>query len=253
MKSTLIAGLAGTSLLVLSACSNDNNSTPPLTGAFRLVNGSSDSNGLSASATSGFPSTATVNFDSAGSIVDAPEGGYNVQVKPGSGNQFTVNNVSIDHNNLTTLFTYGSSVAGTANGFVAEENLGTPSSGNFTFQFANDTSQTATAALSVYLVKLGAGISGVQPAVPAVNAASASQGASIPAGTYEIIVTNGTSVLYDSGSTQAGIVLPTPNTNVIQIGALDATSAQATANGSPITLILMDNNGGETLHLNGQN
>lgn len=252
MKRTLIAGLAGSTLLGLFACSNSNNSTPPLTGAFRLVNGSSDSNGLSASATSGFPSTATVNFASAGSIVDVPNGGYNVQVKPGAGNQFTVNNVSIDHNNLTTLFTYGSTVSGTANGFAAEENLGTPTSGNFTFQFANDTTQVATSPLSIYLVKVGGGISGLQPVAQA-NAAAASQAVAVPAGTYEIIITNGTSVLYDSGSTKAGVVLPTPNTNVIQIGALDATSAQASADGSPITLIVMDNNGGETLHLNGQN
>jgi len=253
MKRYLIISLVGSSLLGLFACSNDNNSTPALTGAFRLVNGVSDSSGLSASASSGFASSGTVAFDAAGSVVDVPDGGYNVQLTPGSGNEFTVNNVSIQHNNLSTLFTYGSVIAGTANGFVAEENFGTPPSNDFTLQFVNDTTQATTTALSIYLVPIGTSIGTAQPAAQA-NAANASQDVSFAAGTYEIIVTDNGVTVYDSGSTGAGIVLPTPDANVIQIGALDATAAQASANGgAPITLLVMDNNGGETLHLSGQN
>jgi hypothetical protein len=259
MKRYLVLSLIGSTLLGLYACSG-NNSTPPLTGAFRLVNGVSDSNGMSASATSGFPSSGNVDFDAAGSVTDVPDGGYNVQVTPGAGNQFTVDNVGIQHNNQSTLFTYGSALAGTAKGFVAEENLSAPStSGDFTLQFVNDTSQPTTAALSIYLVPAGSSIASVQPLATA-NAASASSDISVPAGTYEIIITNGTTTVYDSGSTEPGIVLPTPDTNVIQIGALDATATQAEppaagpgSYGSLITLIVMDNNGGQTMHYNGQN
>ncbi|MDR3416232.1 MAG: hypothetical protein P4L83_08600 [Nevskia sp.] len=255
MNRYTIPSLACVSALALSACSNSNNSTPPFAGAFRLVNGVSDSNGITASASSGFPSTGTANFDTAGSTVNPPEGGYNVQLFAGGSSTpfFTVNSVSIDHNNLTTVFTYGTISGGTAKGFAAEENLGQPTSGNFTLQFVNDTTQATTASLNVYLVKPGSSITGVQPAAQA-GAASASTAAAFAAGTYEIIVTNGVSTVYDSGKTQAGVVLPPVNTNVVQIGMLDATSSQASQyGGSPVTLLLMDNNGGETLHYNGQN
>jgi len=258
MKRYLIGALAGATLLGLFACSNNNNSTPPFTGAFRLVNGTTDSTSISASATSGFTSVGG-NFDSAGSTVNPPEGSYNVQLtESGASGPFTtVDNVQIQHNNVTTLYTYGTIGGGTANGFAVEENLTAPSGSNFTFQFVNDTTQSATATLDVYLVTPGAGISGAQP-VASVNAGAASTATPISGGKYEIIVTNGTSIIYDSGSGQAGVVLPNTDTNVIQIGALDATAAQAApvASGgadSPITLMITDNNGGEALHLNGQN
>jgi len=254
MKRYLIISLVGSTLLGLFACSNNNNSTPPFTGAFRLIDGTTDSTSISASATSGFTSVGG-NFDSAGSTVNPPEGSYNVQLtESGASGPFaTVNNVSIDHNNLTTLYTYGTIGGGTANGFAVEENLGAPSGNNFTFQFVNDTTQTATATLDVYLVTPGAGIGSTQP-LGTVKAGAASTATGVPAGTYEVIVTNGVTTVYDSGST--GIVLPNPDSNVIQIGALDATAAQAApvASGgddSPITLIVIDNNGGEKLHLNG--
>ncbi len=255
MKRYLIVSLVGSTLLGLFACSNNNNSTPPFLGAFRLINGTTDSTSISASATSGFGSVGG-NFDSAGSTVNPPEGSYNVQLtESGASAPFaTVNNVSIDHNNLTTLYTFGTLASGTANGFAVEENLGAPTGNNFTFQFVNDTTQTNTATLDVYLVAPGAGIIGATPAA-SVKAGAASTAAGVPAGTYEVIVTNGLSKVYDSGST--GIVLPTVNANVMQIGALDATAAQAApvasgGDGSPITLIVIDNNGGETLHLNGK-
>jgi hypothetical protein len=253
MKRYLLAPtLCGAGLLALAACSNDNNNTPPFTGAFRLVNGISDSSGITASATSGFPSTGTANFDTAGSTVNPPEGGYNVQLFNGgsSSNFTTVNNVSIQHNNLTTLYTNGSINSNTAAGFAVIENLGQPASGDFTFQFVNDTTQTGTATLDVYLIKPGVGISGAQP-VATVQAGNASQAAAVTAGTYEIVITNGTSTVYDSGTT--GIALPTPDTNVMQLGALDATSSQSSQYNAPITLLVMDNNGGETLHFSGQN
>jgi hypothetical protein len=253
MNRYILTGLAGAALLAVSACSNDNNNTPPGTGGFRVVNGISDSSNLSASATSGFPSTAGVDFDIASSIVDPPEGGYNVQLfNNGSSSSFyTVNNTSIQHNNITTIYTNGSIDSSTGSGFAVIENLTAPSStSQFTFQFVNDTTQSTTSTLDIYLVSVGAGISGAQPTATA-GAGTASTASPETGASYEIIVTNGTTTLFDSGA--SGITLPTTDANVMQIGALDATSAQASSYGnSPITLIITDNNGGETIHYNGK-
>ena len=252
MKQVSIGALLGTVLLGLAAC-NDNH-TPPFAGAFRIANGIGDSNGVSASATSGFPSTAAVNFDSAGSIVAVPDGIYNVQLFDGSsGNPFnTVNNVSVSHNNLTTLFTSGSISGGTGSGFAAVESLSQPASGQFTFQFANDTTRALNTPLDVYLIAPGSTILG-KSAIASANSGSAANAVAVPAGTYEIVVASGGVPVFDSGATNSGVVLPPVNSNVVELGALDATSAQSSGTGSTITLLLMDNSGGETLHLNNQN
>ena len=179
--------------------------------------------------------------------MQVPVGGYNVQVA-NDGNAFTtVDNVKIDHNNLTTLYATGS--IATPGGFSLEENLTAPSSGNFTFQFVNATTQTATGTLTIFLVPSGSTLASTQPAVAAVKAGAGSDTASIKAGTYEIVVTDGATTLYDSTT---GIALPDPNSNVIQVGAIDANTSQSSKNnGSPITLVITDNNGGETQHFNG--
>jgi hypothetical protein len=249
MKRILIGGLAGAALFGLSACNNDNH-TAPFSGEVRVVNGIPDSGSISASATSGISNTAGVGFDGASSTVTVPEGGYNVQLSNNNNHFATVNNVSVDHNNITTLYARGSINGSTGTGFAAEENLTAPASGNFTFQFVNGTAQDATRSLSIYLVPVGGGI-GTHPAVATQNAGTASGSLSVAAGTYEIIVTSGTTPLYDSG-TSGGITLPVPNTNVIQIGALDGNASQQSADGSPITLIITDNIGGATLHHNGK-
>lgn len=248
MKRILIGALIGPALLGLSACNSDNN-TAPLAGAFRVVNAVTDSDKVTASATSGISNTDQTGFGSASSIVQVPVGGYNVQVA-NDGNTFTtVDNVKIDHNNLTTLYATG--IISTPGGFPVEENLNQPASGQFTFQFVNATTQSGTATLTIYLVPVGKGLTGAQPAVAATKAGSGSATASLAAGTYEVVVTDGTTTLYDSGAT-TGIALPDPNSNVIQIGAIDASSAQSSKNnGSTISLVITDNNGGEAQHFNG--
>lgn len=248
MKRILISALVG--LALLAACNGSNN-TAPFTGKFRLVNGISDSGSITASATSGFSNTPGTGFDTASSTVTIPEGGYNVQLS-NDNNMFTkVNNVGIDHNNLTTLYTRGSINASTGSGFAVEENIGQPDSGKFRFQFVNDTTRGATNSLSIYLVPVGSGIGGAS-AIASVNAGAGSTASDIAAGTYEVVITAGTTPIYDSGAT-GGIVLPPPGSNVVQVGALDATTAQTTADGSLVTLLITDNTGGETLHLNGHN
>jgi hypothetical protein len=250
MKRILIGALIGPALLGLSACNSDNH-TAPLAGDVRLVNGIPDSGSITASATSGFSNTPGIGFDHASSTVTVPEGGYNVQLSnDNSASFFTVDNVSVDHNNITTIYTRGSINGSSGTGFAAEENIGAPTSGNFTFQFVNDTTQTAADSLSIYLVAVGGGIGTATP-VATQKAGTASTAAPVKAGTYEVIVTSGTTPIYDSGAT-GGIVLPPVNTNVVQIGALDASSAQQTTDGSLISLIITDNTGGQTLHLNGK-
>ncbi|HZR37817.1 MAG TPA: hypothetical protein VFA75_20765, partial [Nevskia sp.] len=178
---------------------------------------------------------------------------YNVQLRNDNASDpfTTVNNVNVRHNTLTVIYARGSINGSSGSGFSVNEDVQAPASGKFRFQFVNDTTQTATGSLSIYLVQPGGTIAGATPAAT-VNAGAASDPVEIATGTYRVIVTSGTTPLYDSGS-GSGITLPTTNTNVIQIGALDASSAQVTANGSPLTLLVLDNGGGENLHLNGQN
>lgn len=251
MKRILVGAMIGSALLGLSACNGDNN-TAPFSGKVRLVNGISDSGSITASATSGFSNTPGTGFDTASSTVTVPEGGYNVQLSNDNNKFATVNNVSVDHNNLTTIYTYGSINASSGAGFPVEENIGEPSSGKFRFQFVNDTTQGATGTLNVYLVKPGTGIAGVTPAASSVNQKTGSNAVEIASGTYEVVVTSGSTPIYDSGAT-GGITLPTSGANVIQIGALDATVAQTTTDASVITLLLTDNTGREDLHHNGGN
>ncbi len=213
MKRYLIISLVGSSLLGLFACSNNNNSTPPFLGAFRLIDGTTDSTSISASGNSGFGSVGG-NFDSAGSTVNPPEGSYNVQLtESGAGGPFaTVNNVSIDHNNLTTLYTYGTLADKTANGFWVEENLGAPTGTNFTFQFVNDTTELPPRRSTSIWWRLAPALS-ARPRPPRSRPARHRQPPESPRGTYEIIVTSGLTKIYDSGST--GILLPTPDANVM--------------------------------------
>lgn len=250
MKHRYLVPTLCASLLALAACNGSNN-TAPFTGKVRLVNGISDSGSITASATSGFSNTPGTGFDTASSTVNVPEGGYNVQLSNDNNMFATVNNVGVDHNNLTTIYTRGSIHASSGSGFSVEENIGVPSSGKFRFQFANDTTHGATASLSVYLIQVGAGIGG-STAIATTNAGTGSGATEIPAGTYEVVITSGTTPIYDSGTT-GGITLPGPGANVVQFGALDATTAQTGTDGSMITLLITDNTGREDLHHNGGN
>ncbi len=251
MKRILISILVGSALLGLAAC-NDNNHTAPFSGNVRVVNGIADSGSISASATSGFSNTPGIGFDHASSTVTIPEGSYNVQLSNDNNHFATANNVDVRHNTLTVIYARGSIAGSTGSGFSVNEDLQQPSSGKFRFQFVNNSTQGATASLSIYLVAPGAGIGSATPVATAA-AGAASDPVEVAAGSYHVIVTSGTTPLYDSGLSGSGIALPKPDTNVIQIGALDASTAQASADGSPLTLLILDNNGGEDLHLSGHN
>jgi hypothetical protein len=246
MKRIILAALACTSsLLALTACNDDNNHSPPGTGEVRVVNGIPDSGSLTASPTSGdvFNSNGQ-GFDDASGAQAVPEGNYNVQLKNSddTGSFATIDNVKVSHNTLTALWARGSLAASTGTGFAVQENLGSAPANQFTFIFVNDS--TGTTALDVYLVPSGTSTSdltatGIIHVATAVAAGSATTSASVANGNYEVIVTAGGLPIFDSGST--AITFPASGASMVQLGALDASSAQVTSNVSPITLMLLDN------------
>ena len=242
MKRLTLAALAcTTTLLGVTACNDDNNHSPPGTGEVRLVNGIPDSGSITASATSGVSNTPGVEYGAGSSTVDVPIGSYNVQLKNGTTTDpfFTVNNTQVDHNSLTVLWTSGSIAAGTGSGFPVEINLGSSSSGKFTFEFVNDTTQDATSSLNIYLVASGTAITADTTPVATVAAGKASAEAEVASGTYQIVVSASaapTLPLYASPST---VTLAPSGSNVVQIGAID--NNQSTTDCSPIALMILDN------------
>lgn len=256
MKRYLVPSLCGAVVLTLAAC-NDNNGTPPLTGAVRAVNGITDSNGLDMSI-SNVGTFSGIGFDTSSGITDGPVGSYKAQLTSNS-IQFTVNNVSVDHNNVTSVFAYGAIASGTQNGFTAEESLNAPTNGQAVVQPVHDAFQLSGTAktLNFYFVSpstacvVGAPQPAGTPMTVSFGPVTVSQSAAIAGGTSSVIVSNGAAILFCSGS--KGLALPSGNANVYQVAALDATTAQKTANGSSITLLLMDNTGGHQTLLNGQN
>jgi len=144
--------IVGAGLLALSACSSDNNSTPPLTGAFRIANGITDSIGLDA-ALSTVASFSGIGYGTGSGIVNPPTGSYKTQLTSNSVT-FTVDNTSIDHNNLTTVFAAGQIGNGSQQGFVAEQNLQAPSDGQFNVQFVADAA-SRTGPINFFLIAPG--------------------------------------------------------------------------------------------------
>jgi hypothetical protein len=254
MKSSIGFGLIGASLLALAACGGngggDNNGTPPLAGAFRVANGITDSDGLDA-ALSNVASFSGIGFSTASGIVNPPEGSYMAQLTSNS-ITFTVDNVSIDHNNVTTVFTGGKVGSSTENGFPVEENLGAPASGQFNVQFVASAA-SRTGPINFYLITPGGSTTGKTANATVeypFNTAPSSPGFSsttgVADGVYEIIVTNVLGIkLYDSGT--KGVSLPTAG-NVLQIAAIDTASGT-----NPISVLVLDNNGGNVNLIDGAN
>jgi hypothetical protein len=248
MKPQFWTGLAAAFVAVLSACNNSNNTTPPLAGDVRVANGITDSNGLDTSI-SNVPVSSGQTLDTASGLNDVPDGSYKAQLTSNSV-QFTVNNVSLDHNHDTTIFGTGQVANGTEGGFPAEVAINAPTNGQFVVQPIDAALQAAGASgtLSFYIVKPGTGLTGT-PLTAAYAASPPSM--AIAGGTYEILVTNGATVLFDSGP--KGIALPNGNANVYQLAALDAGSANTTKYGSAIMVLLMDQTGGQAALFNLQN
>jgi hypothetical protein len=257
MKSRLILAPFGAALLAAAACSDNNNGTPPLTGAVRVANGITDSGGLDMSI-SQVGTFSGVGFDTSSGITVGPEGSYKAQLTSSSVG-FSVDNVKVDHNNVTSVFAYGATGNGSENGFTAEESLNAPTNGQAVVQPVHDAFQlsTTTTSLNFYFVPtttvcaVGAPQPGGTPQTIAFGPVNTGQSTAITGGTQAIIVSNGATILFCSGS--KGLALPSGNANVYQVAALDATTSQKTQYGSVISLLLMDNTGGHQTLFNGQN
>lgn len=242
-----IPALVGAAALALAACGG-NNDTPPLSGAFRIANGISDTdvNGLDVTLLAAYQFNG-IDFGTGSGIKNPPVGSYQARFDV-NGLPFQVDSVQITEGDLSTVFTYGTVAGSTYNGFIAYESLGAPAASAFVVQVLHSAYQASltTATLSYYLVAAGSGTIGSATPTQATFATQTTP-MSLPAGNYEIIVTNGTAVLYDSGA-GAGVPLPPTGSNVLQIAALDAPGAP---NGSTMSLLMLDNDGGSTGLLNG--
>ncbi|HUP92349.1 MAG TPA: hypothetical protein VM074_08890 [Solimonas sp.] len=243
-----LAGLIGAAALALAACSNGDNDTPPATGAARVANGitDSDANGLDSRIIEAFQFNG-IAFGSGSGIKNPPIGSYTAHLDINA-QPFTVDHVDVSHNDLTTIFTYGTVAGGTFDGFVAQESLTAPASTQFVVQPLHSALQVSltTPTLRYHFVAPGSGAIGASTPIAAPFATQTAL-QTLPVGNYEIIVTNGATVLYDSGP-GAGVTLPPSGSNVLQLAALDAPGSP---NGSTLSLLLLDNTGGTTLLLNG--
>lgn len=232
----ILAALCG-----LTACGGNN--TPLFSGEARAVNGITDSNGLDTSI-SNIQIASNTPFGSATGINSPiPEGSYKAQLTSNS-KTFTVNNVSIDHNHVTTVFATGQIGNGSETGFAAEEALNAPTNGQAVVQPINAALQaTGTSGTLTFRFVPTNNPSAATSLTAQYGASPAS--APLAGGTYEIVVSNGVSTVFDSGP--QGIALPSSNGgNVFQVAAIDAGSSNQTKYGSSIALLLMDDKGQNT-------
>lgn len=261
MKIRHTLGITIVAAIAAAACNNGN---APFTGAFRVVNAIPDSAPLDANISQVTTDVNNIAFGSVSGFRDVPEGSYAVQITTApaaGGNSVTIdaNNVSIDHNNQTTLYAVGTLAQNTGARLSVERNSsGTVPAGKTEVQFVDAVSAALTAGTgTVYIVNPGQGTSNPVYTVTLqspVNNPSATNPAFtsptlIASGTYEIIIQDQTSTtVFDSGST--GVSFGDGAT--LQIAALDATPAQITSNTSLIQLLDIDNStGNATVLLNG--
>ncbi len=261
MNNSLAISVVAITVIGVSACSGSNN-TPPGTGAFRVVNAIPDSQPLDASINNVTSDIQNISYGSNSGIVDVIDGSYKVQISTspaggGSSVTYTVDNVSIDHNNQTTLYTIGTLGAQTNSGLAVERSIADVAADKADVQFVD--AATASPSGTVYLVAPGTGIGAAVYSAdlqsvagtgnPPANPTSAySQPTQVPQGTYEIIVTASNVPVYDSGP--KGVAFAGGSSQ--QIAIMDATPAQITSNISPLQLLDLDNkSGGSTTLLAG--
>jgi hypothetical protein len=251
MKLSLATSLAVAATLCITACGSNSNS-PIGTGQFRAVNAIPDSQPIDTSISDiSTGSTNNTSFGVDSGLVDVPEGSYKVQISatPASGGSavtYTVDNVSIDHNNQTTVYAIGSLGSGTQSGAAVEENVGNAiPSGQVGMQFVNATTASAANG-TVYIVTPGdtvaKAIYSTQLTAPATGSTTFYSTPTLQtAGNYEVIIQVGGVSIYDSGAT-TGISFPDGGN--FQIAVIDATPAQITSNISPVQLLVMNNKDG---------
>ena len=267
-RSTLILFAA----LALAACHSDFGINPIYFGTVALVNGISDSDGLKAQVTSTL-TLGPIAFGNAGasssSINLIASGNYNVQFTPGASgaSPFTVNNIGVGHNDLTTMVGYCTLAGNTQNVLTAEISPNAPASGQIVVQPVHAayalSQNAASATLNFYFVTPGTTVNGSSPTISAAfGPVPPSEVLTIAGARYEIIVAydpcippanrGGFTKVFDSGP--KGITLPTvAGSTVFQFAAIDASSAQSAQYGAPISLVLLGNQYDSVQLFNGQN
>lgn len=244
------AGLALTASLTITVCfalTACHDTTPPLSGALRLANGIADSTDLGMTIGS-LDTFTSIAVDTASGITYAPQGTYDAELNS-NGVTFDANNISVDHDRVTTVFAYGTSGSGTQAAFSVEESLDSPADGQAKLQpvYAALAASATASSLNFYFVTPGVCATAIVGASANVTSAFGATAAtiSLAGGTYEICVTDeGGTVVFDSGPT--GIALPTSSSvDVYQLAVFDAPSGQG--NGSTLILSLLDNYGGTTV------
>ena len=207
------------------------------------------------------PATSTdfgpLEFGKASGFLETPVCSYKIPVTviEATGTQtLYVPDVEISADKQTTLFATGIDLARDSVGFAVVKPVVAVPEGQVEVQLIH----VAPAAPSLNLYALPPGATSIRQGVQLTEAFD-EQGfqvtaytvpTNVPAGTYRLVATNvdGEQV-YDSGPT--GVTLPTANgASRYQIAVLDALDAP---NGSPISLLLLDDTGAQTALLNGLN
>ncbi len=220
-------------------------------GGFRAVNGITDSSGLTVSLDGS--ATASVSFGAVGQNYLVAAGSYSATLSSDA-ETFQIPAVAIATDQLTTLFATGT-IAGTHGGFTTQESLTAPASGlRLQWVHAAYAESQSVPEFDIYLVAPGSGITGAT--ATAVSYGSSSGEVALAAGKYEIVITdpnNANAIVFDSGAT--GVTMPlagsSTSTFSLNIAALDA--AGGSKDGSPISLLLLQNTGESQALFNGQN
>ncbi len=288
---TLTAGLG------LSACGgngDDISGRTPQTGALRAVNGITDSTGLDVAVEQSSPppnvtpplpppttlvpvpiDASKIPFDGASNINALPANYYRLELTPAGTQMSFTDYVPINDENLSTVFTYGTTAS--YGYFIVQQWLGISlTSGQFAVQFVHDALAESQTVSPICFKLTPIGGNGTTPGAPgtplpaivatfnsATSLFNATPSTIVAYGTYSIgayaCVQDPNTFAYSYtgapffSSGPKGVVLPPVGTSVLQIAALDATADQSSQYGSPITLLLMDNTGKSTPLYNGKN
>ncbi len=250
MKYRLILCVVSAALSLTACSNNDTPGTSPGSGALRVVNAISDSQPIDASITNVTTDINNIAFGSASGFRDVVEGSYKVQLAThnsgGTAVTITADNVSIDHNNQTTVYAIGNLSLSNQNSLTVERTISDISSSNIEVQFV-DVAGGPDGTIS--LIQPGsdpsnpANVVATQTLSSAVNASDPTKAYSAPqqiaAGTYEIIVTVGGVKIYDSGA--AGVALGGGTS--FQFAVLNSPGI---SDGSVISVLELDDKGNST-------
>jgi hypothetical protein len=260
----------------------------------RAVNGITDSTGLDVAVEQSTPPSpvivpppppttlvpvpidaSKIPFGGASSLNALPANWYRVEIMPAGAQMSFTDYNPINDQNLSTVFTYGTTASNGS--FIVQQWLGVAlTSSQFGVQFVHDAYTESQTISPICLTLTPLGANGTPPGTPgtplptivspfnnATTSFNLTPSTIVAYGTYSFtasdciqdpntfIYTAGPNVIFTSGP--KGVVLPPVGASVLQIAALDATADQSSQYSSPIILLLMDDTGKSTPLYNGKN